>query len=184
MVIDAPLFHDRADLLHYAAKQVSVSGLWLEFGVASGNSLRLLAGYTPKIYGFDSFKGLPEPWAGFKAGHFATANIPAFAKNVELIIGVFEETLPTFFAANSGPCAFVNIDCDLYSSTQTVLKHICPRIIPGTILFFDEIHGTHPCLEHEAKAWSDYAPQFKTEWFGKCKQYQAACRITEISCSL
>ena len=35
--------------------------LWLEFGVASGKSINYISKFTnDKVYGFDSFEGLPE----------------------------------------------------------------------------------------------------------------------------
>ena len=35
--------------------------LWLEFGVASGNTINYISKFTnDKVYGFDSLEGLPE----------------------------------------------------------------------------------------------------------------------------
>ena len=46
-------------------------GLIMEFGVASGESLKYIADHTKRqVYGFDSFKGLPEAWNGLAVGHF------------------------------------------------------------------------------------------------------------------
>jgi hypothetical protein len=37
--------------------------LWLEFGVASGRTINYISNFTnDKVYGFDSFEGLPEKW--------------------------------------------------------------------------------------------------------------------------
>jgi hypothetical protein len=37
--------------------------LWFEFGVASGNTINYISTFTnDKVYGFDSFEGLPEKW--------------------------------------------------------------------------------------------------------------------------
>ena len=46
--------------------------LWLEFGVASGNTINYISKFTTdKVYGFDSFEGLPEKWRdGFDKGSF------------------------------------------------------------------------------------------------------------------
>ena len=46
--------------------------LWLEFGVASGISINYISRFTnDKVYGFDSFEGLPEKWRdGFNKGAF------------------------------------------------------------------------------------------------------------------
>jgi hypothetical protein len=55
---------------------VPSTGLILEFGVFSGNSINIIADKFPlrTIYGFDSFEGLPEEWErddkGFPLGFF------------------------------------------------------------------------------------------------------------------
>ena len=116
-------------------------GLVLEFGVAEGTTIRYLAGapamFNRVIYGFDSFRGLPEAWATYPAGHFA-CKIPEVPNNVELIVGMFAQTLPRFLKAHRGACALVHIDCDLYSSTKTVLDLLAPRIVAGTVMVLDE----------------------------------------------
>lgn len=47
--------------------------LWLEFGVASGRSINYISQFTKdKVYGFDSFEGLPETWRDcFEKGSFS-----------------------------------------------------------------------------------------------------------------
>jgi hypothetical protein len=54
--------------------------LWLEFGVASGNTINYISRFTQDtVYGFDSFEGLPEKWRdGFDKGAFdRNGNMPA-----------------------------------------------------------------------------------------------------------
>ena len=73
--------------------------LWLEFGVASGRTINYISKFTKdKVYGFDSFEGLPEKWRdGFNKGAFNRNGIlPEVNNNVELIKGWFDETLPNF----------------------------------------------------------------------------------------
>ena len=70
--------------------------LWLEFGVASGNTINYISKFTnEKVYGFDSFEGLPEKWRdGFDKGAFNRGGyLPKVNDNVELIKGWFNETL-------------------------------------------------------------------------------------------
>lgn len=53
--------------------------LWLEFGVASGKTINYISKFTKdKVYGFDSFEGLPEKWRdGFDKGAFnRNGNLP------------------------------------------------------------------------------------------------------------
>ena len=71
--------------------------LWLEFGVASGKTINYISKFTNnKVYGFDSFEGLPENWRdGFGKGAFSrNGNLPEVNANVELIKGWFDNTLP------------------------------------------------------------------------------------------
>jgi hypothetical protein len=42
----------------------------------------------------------------------------------------------------------VNIDCDLYSSADTVLRWLEPHLRPGTLVYFDEF----PDRDHEMRA--------------------------------
>ena len=35
----------------------------------------------------------------------------------------------------------INADCDVYNSTKTVLDLLAPRIVPGSVIVFDEYVG-------------------------------------------
>lgn len=146
------------DMLDYAVSQISVDGLQLEFGVrfaASTNHIgRQIKG---QLFGFDSFEGLPESWSETEAkGAYSTdGTLPPVQKNTTLIDGWFEDTLPPFCAQHTGPVAFINVDCDLYSSTKTLFEHLGERIIPGTVLVFDEYVGTPSWREDEHKAFME-----------------------------
>ena len=136
-----------------------VDGWVLEFGVAGGDTLREIAGLNKAriVYGFDSFEGLPEEWRpGFPKGEFACSIPQDLPHNAELVIGLFEKTLPEWLALHPGPVAFVHIDCDLYSSTKCVLGHLAPRFISGTVLAFDEIVNYPEYEKHEAKAFAEF----------------------------
>eukprot|EP00929_Paragymnodinium_shiwhaense_P032776 TRINITY_DN18120_c0_g1_i2.p1 TRINITY_DN18120_c0_g1~~TRINITY_DN18120_c0_g1_i2.p1 ORF type:complete len:354 (-),score=86.33 TRINITY_DN18120_c0_g1_i2:150-1211(-) len=133
-------------------------GLWLEFGVAGGGSLCEIAevarqigppgtlGRPSRVYGFDSFDGLPEDWRhGIGTGAFASGGKPPdvlgkYAEDVELVLGLFGDTLESFLQQQPAnePVALVHIDCDLYSSTvarqmggsQQALPTICHGSAP------------------------------------------------------
>jgi predicted O-methyltransferase YrrM len=146
-------------LLHHILTTHKPTGMALEFGVGGGESTSLIAAHMPVI-GFDSFKGLPEDWRdGFPAGMFAQDTIPHIP-NAELIVGLFEDTLPTFDPPDH--VGLVHIDCDLYSSTKTVLDHI--RLDPGTIVVFDEWHGFDGCEDHEQRAWREFVAHSDITW--------------------
>lgn len=132
-------------------------GLFLELGVFKGDSAMKTAdrirshGMASKVYGFDSFLGLPEDWLDdgfFLKGVFnLNGSVPKmpdeYQGRVEIVPGWFADTLPRFVGEVDGPAAFVHVDCDLYSSAKTGLSCLAPKIVEGTILLFDEIMGYH-----------------------------------------
>ena len=154
-------FDTPKDLMEYAVKGIMAEGVVAEFGVNEGGSInhlaKLLRGRT--IDGFDSFKGLPENWSGnqMEAGYFNRGGkLPKVAANVQLHTGWFSESLPKFVAANPAPVALLHVDCDIYSSTATIFEHLEPRIVPGTVILFDEFFN-YPAWEmHEYKAFCEF----------------------------
>ncbi len=137
-------------------------GLVLEFGVYRGFSIRRIANafsFDPDqhIYGFDSFVGLPEPWYDQPAGTFTTGGeMPWVPDNVTLIKGWFEDTLDDFLKENEGPVKLVHIDCDIYSATSYVLTALRERIVPGTVIVFDELAYYPKYEENEYKAFIEF----------------------------
>lgn len=117
--------------------------LWLEFGVYKGKTINYISKFTEdKIYGFDSFEGLPEDWReSFLKGEFnLNKQAPTVNDNVELIKGWFNETLENFIQNhNNKSIGFIHIDCDLYSSTKYVLDTCKNLIKTNTIIVFDEL---------------------------------------------
>lgn len=135
-----------------------VEGDVLEFGVASGDSIRHLAERfnDRKIYGFDSFRGIPEPWWTRPKGAFAAGGRPQVdAPNVELVEGLFSETVPEFLARWRGVAALVHVDCDLYSSTIESLGAVLDRCKVGTVILFDEYYNYPVFAHHEWRAWRE-----------------------------
>jgi hypothetical protein len=118
-------------------------GLRLEFGVWRGNSIRRCAERFPSQhwFGFDSFEGFPDDGRVDWQKPFKVIQLPDTPSNVTLVKGYFSDTLDPFLAATPGPVAFVNVDCDIYSSTVDIFtaleKH--DRLKPGLIIYFDEL---------------------------------------------
>lgn len=161
--------------------------LILEFGVFSGNTISLIRdkvkGLGYEIYGFDSFEGLPEDWTNeitlekaLPKGHFSTnGNIPN-VEGVTLIKGWFENTIPEFIK-QSKDIALLHVDCDLYSSTKTVLYSLNDFIKPGTIIVFDEwiYCFRQDYNDHEQKCFYEWVKDFGREYElidHKCHQYE------------
>ena len=134
-----------------------VDGMVLEFGVWFGTSIRQIASLVKQdVHGFDSFEGLPESWHDNPAGSYSTKGVmPSVPQNATLHDGWFEETLPEFVKKHPEPIRFMNIDCDIYSSTKTVLELFAQQIIPGTVIVFDEYIGNERWREDEFKAFQE-----------------------------
>ncbi len=156
----APRFRDRFDLLSHAARMAPAEGLVLEFGVYTGQTINHLARLLPdrRIYGFDSFEGLPETWRpGFAAGALRRPEPPAVSHNVELVAGWFDRTLPGFLSGQGEEhVALLHVDCDLYSSTQTIFAQLGKRIAAGTIIVFDEYFNYPGWRVHEFRAFQEF----------------------------
>jgi hypothetical protein len=163
---EAADFKGRHQLYRYVLSQTGKEddGLFLEFGVYKGDSINRLADLRPDVrwHGFDSFEGLPEAWTlGAKTGAFSVQGVlPPVRKNVTLVKGFFEQTLPGFAAENRGKrVAFVHVDCDLYSATKTIFDHLGDLLQGGCIIVFDEYFNYPDWEEGEYKAFSQYVEE-------------------------
>ena len=180
------------DSLAYAAKIAPQGGLMLEFGVGEGTSINIISSAVPdrKVYGFDCFTGLPEDWkAGNDKGKFAQEQLPEVNSNVELIVGLFQDTLDEFINQHSTyPVSFIHLDADLYSSTTFILDKLRERgmILPGTIMVFDEIYDIHGGLsgenfKHEGRAFIEFLEKtgYNFEFVGRRNNESFAFRIVK-----
>jgi hypothetical protein len=172
-----PRFEDRAGILRHAARQIDVDGLILEFGVFQGATINILADERPqdRLYGFDSFEGLPEDWTpGAPAGHFNVDTLPHVRDNVELVRGWFDRSLPPFLEQHGEKAALIHIDCDLYSSTQVVLAQLRDRICSGTVIVFDEYFNYPGWDQHEFLAWQEFVARYdiKYRYIALVPQYE------------
>jgi len=193
----------RDPLLRACSVEKKIEGMWLEFGVFSGETINKMALCAPKgrvVYGFDTFQGLPETWRGmFQQGHFdCKGELPRVETNVKLIKGLFQDVLEDFLSEQSTQedqkIAVAHLDADLYSATAYVLKTLAPRIVPGTLLVFDELINYSEFREHEWKALLESTEKFgwTFEWIAQsgaliepveheiAENQQVALRITSI----
>lgn len=131
--------------------------LYLEFGVFEGVATRYWANLLKhpecQLFGFDSFEGLPEKWThARKAGDFdVQGRLPVIHDSrVRFVKGWFSDTVSAF-QAPPHEVLMVNMDADLYSSTDYVLRQIEALIVPGSYLYFDEFHDR----AHELRAFEE-----------------------------
>ena len=189
---DFPVVLDRLTQLKMCLAIAPENAIALEFGVYTGGSLRTLAlaNKARSFTGFDSFKGLPEPWhrsetSTYPAGHFKLKSLPLMPGNVALVAGFIEDTLPPWLAENMGAIGFVHIDVDLYSAAKFVLQSIKERLVDGAVIVFDELgdwkdEGVYPLWrEGEWKAFDEWLGEtgFSYRILSRGERFEAAVQV-------
>ena len=137
----------------------------LEFGTAQGYAFAKLLYATRylnvedrvTVHGFDSFEGLPavenaadkgfigNDW--MKGAYRASQEVLEAHcarerfNNYRLHKGYFEESITTEVVAElrAQQPILVWVDCDMYSSSRTVLERILPILRNGCVVYFDDI---------------------------------------------
>lgn len=185
------LFEKKTDMWRYAIDlaarhQEAGSGLFLEFGVAAGTSLRFfadaLSGSGQRIVGFDAFLGLEEDWTGHPHGRTAGAysqsgDKPEIRPNSSLRVGWVQDTLSPFLSEESdSPVIFAHLDMDTYTPTEFVLRNIRGRLIQGSVLLFDELYGYPGWRQHEYAALTSVFSEDEFEYLAFGRE-QVAIRI-------
>jgi len=179
-------FTDSFRLLTHALGEAHVDGLVLELGVRRGTSINHLASQCAgPLYGFDAFEGLPSSWGPRAPGAYSTrGQRPAVPSHVTLIDGWFRDTLPTFAKRHPGPIRLLNVDCDLYVSTVEAFEVLGPRLVPGSVIVFDELLENPGWQSEEHKALLEAAKRFNFSYehiaFGISTK-QVAIRVTRSS---
>lgn len=192
----------RAYWLHQM-KNASRTGLLLEFGVYKAGSINLMANYLAdindkrKIYGFDSFEGLSEDWAGTtmaKGKFHLNGELPDVLPNVKLIKGLVNETLLPFFDRldnSEKEIAYLHLDLDVYTPTKYVLENTIQYLKPGSIIDFDDLIGYPGWKQGEYKALQEtLGNKCKYEFIAYCEKdkmikpfssiMKAAIKVIEI----
>lgn len=168
-------------------------GDYLEFGVFYGASLACMhrvldeAGLRhPRLFGFDSFEGLPVSEhpddRSWRPGQFRSSY--AFAREylgeqgvdwsrVHLVKGWFDETLtPSLIAKHRiEKASLVMVDSDMYRSAREALGFCAPLIKDHTIIFFDDWHAGRLAENNkgEKRAFDEFMlehPHLEAEEFG------------------
>jgi hypothetical protein len=155
----------RQEFFYNAFKALSFNGIegdYAEFGCHQATTFALAHQeirrhrHGARMFAFDSFQGLPaatervDDHPAWVAGQMATslgqfhaacaaAGIPR--SRYEVVPGFYEDTLPGF-PADRPPTeiALAYVDCDLYTSTRSVLRFLRPRLKNGMIIAFDDYY--------------------------------------------
>ena len=159
-------------------------GIWVEFGVYLGDTLRKMSAARgeARLWGVDSFRGLPEPWnntshgQSFPTGSYNVGHVP-LVDGAQLLVGLFDDVLPFFVPSSAVTLA--HVDSDLYSSANSALGWLHMRTMPGTIIVFDELKNYEGFEDGEMKALYEWSLQANDvyEWIYNGKDEQAALRI-------
>lgn len=175
----------------FVLENVKNSGLWLEFGTFKGCTANYFSSKTENIlHGFDTFKGVDVVEGSWDMRRWnRNGALPKVNENVNLVVGLFQDTLDNFLKEYTDPVSFLHIDCDIYSSTKFVLDTLYEnnRIVKGTIILFDEIWRYSDYDKHEILAWLQFVQKnnIKYEWIARSGPHnppesvgqQAACVI-------
>ncbi len=153
-------------VIRLASKKASTSGLWLEFGVRHGATLNTISTYTKAtVHGFDSFDGLPEKWHKIEKGTYTTFGLlPKTNSNCVIHQGLIQETLQNFLLNTEECISFIHIDVDLYSSARFILEALGDRLVPGTIILFDQFLFTESWWLDEFKAFEEFRIRSNIEY--------------------
>ncbi|KAJ8609612.1 hypothetical protein CTAYLR_006268 [Chrysophaeum taylorii] len=179
-----------------------------EFGVYTGRSMRAIAttlnaSQTPfrRMWGFDSFAGLPEESENttrsevaqdmWHAGDYSVAEVFGMhsyrqvkTKVLDLVSdsraclvrGFFNESLTPALADMMRPALFVDIDCDLYVSAFQALNWLFRfRLVePGTVFYYDDMITGGP--GGEIRAHNEIVRKYGVEVnvIVPCKVFQVA----------
>lgn len=176
-------------LVHMGVKP----GDYLEFGVSRGSSMACMHRVVEKLhlkevrlFGFDSFEGLPASAANedrgvWKPGEFASAieETQQFLNEANinwskthLIKGWFDDTLNAETTQKFGiqKASIIMVDCDIYSAAKTALNYSMPFIMDYAVVFFDDWRDDITFGEY--RAYSEFLNEnkhLKSEDFGEYK---------------
>lgn len=187
---------DRKRHLLQVMPYAELPGHVMEFGVYRGKTMQHISEHfhDQTCWGFDSFVGLPEPWhisdgenaKTHPAGKFdmrVEPVQPTFRKNVKLVAGWFDQSLPRWLEINPGPVRFLHVDCDLYSSTKTVLTLLNDRIHKGTVIVFDEMYPWADPDDYNLWAQGEY--RALAEWLQEFdRSFRPLLRSGHQQCSI
>ncbi len=153
----------RKEFFYNAFRALSFNGIdgdYVEFGCCGGMTFALAYHearrfeYNTKLWSFDSFQGLPAP-EGPKDAHpvwkqremttlldqfYAICDSNKIPRDAYSVVPGFYKQSLSMNNTVSLPenISLAYIDCDLYSSTKTVLEFLMPRLKHGMIIAFDD----------------------------------------------
>jgi hypothetical protein len=160
-------FELKNHLLNHSADIADKNGFWGEFGVYSGTTLHAIAERYSPVYGFDSFKGLPEDWNNENPkGYFDIGGKPHFTPNNNMILveGWFKDSIPNLLKTTKiDTPKFIHFDADLYSSTKCIFDNFKPYFKDNCVMVFDEFFAYPEWQKHEYKALWEFLVEMESK---------------------
>jgi hypothetical protein len=102
------------------------------YATIAGGQARGVGGETYYGYRSDLYREVTQS--------FTRLGVPAAEHNVELIEGLFEDTIDL-----DEPVAVAHLDGDWYESTMTCLTRIAPLLVPGGRIVLDDYYAWSGC---------------------------------------
>jgi Macrocin-O-methyltransferase (TylF) len=115
---------------------------------------RIRAGESEGIRGHRYYGYEDDPYETVKR-NFTRLGRPIDAHNVQLISGLFQETLRP-----SEPVALAHIDSDWYESVRTCLERIAPHLVQGAVLVIDDYDAWSGCRRAVDEYFADKQGSF------------------------
>jgi predicted O-methyltransferase YrrM len=100
---------------------------------------KIAAGEAQGVGG-DTYYGYRDDLYEEVTESFSRLGVPAAERNVELVRGLFEDTIDL-----DEPVAFAHLDGDWYESTMTCLERIAPLLVPGGRIVLDDYYMWSGC---------------------------------------
>jgi hypothetical protein len=116
-----------------------------------------IAGGEAKGVGGDTYYGYRDDLYEEVKASFSRLGVPVDEHNVELVQGLFEDTIDL-----DEPVAFAHLDGDWYESTLTCLERIAPLIVPGGRIVLDDYDHWSGCRRAVDEYFAD-RPDFRRE---------------------
>lgn len=155
-------FSTLQDLLNASLNRSVAHGLYLEFGVFPGGSISHIAGkMTANVHRFDSLGGLAGAHGIWRPGDSsvitASQALPEPPSNTVVHRGLFEQTLQPFLQDHPEHLSFVHLDCGDCHNTSFILEALAGRMIPGTVIQFNEFFNYPGWQTGDYQAFTEFA---------------------------
>jgi Macrocin-O-methyltransferase (TylF) len=126
-------------------------------GAAGHERFEVIASGQAKGHGDDLYYGYHDDLVAEVASSFARCGVPTDDNHVDLIAGLFEDTIN-----GDEPVAFAHIDGDWYDSTKTCLDRIAPRVVARGRMVIDDYYHWPGCRQ-AVDEFIDQHPEFAVE---------------------